>query len=117
MELFCNLCLHAYVAEAEPAQLPVLTIWPERMKALPIERVRHRSLDDFEKLYVGVGPENYGWYQLRLHVAARDIYDGAGVDGLKLLYRTFATQRGELTNRQLAEILEQQVSPEAASLV
>lgn len=117
MELFANLCLHAYVAEAEPAQLPVLTILPERMMSVPIEGVRHRSLDDFERLYVGVGPENYGWYQLRLTAAARDIYDEAGDDALRRLYRTFATQQGKLTDQRLAELLEERVHPVAARVM
>jgi hypothetical protein len=80
MELFCNLCLHAYLAEREPERLPLWTRLPERMLALPADRVRHRSLDDFERLYVGVGPENYCWYQFRLAVAAAEIYDAAGAD-------------------------------------
>jgi hypothetical protein len=78
-ELFVNLCLHAYVAEVEPERLPVLTILPQRMSVLPVERVRHRSLEDFERLHASVGPENYGWYQCRLHAAARNIYDDAGI--------------------------------------
>jgi len=117
MELFANIGLHAYLAEVEPAELPVLTTLPDSMKALSTARVRHRSLEDFERLYVGVGPENYGWYQLRLHAAARELYDDAGVDALKRLYRTFAAQRAELTDRQLAELLEERVHPTAAQVM
>ena len=114
MELFANLCLHTYVAEAEPEQLPVWTVLPERMMELPTDRVRHRSLEDFEKLYAGVGPENYVWYQCGLVVAAKSIYEAAGVDGLRRLYQTFATQQGTLTDQQLAELLEARVHPVAA---
>ncbi len=116
-ELFANLCLHAYVAEAEPAQLPSLTTWPACMKLLPTARVRHHSLEDFERLYVGVGPENYGWYQLRLHAAARDVYDAEGTDALRRMYGTFAAQDGKMTDRRLLEILEARVSPSASRLV
>jgi hypothetical protein len=115
-ELFANLCLHAYVAKVEPAQLPVLSTWPAYMKVLPATRVRHHTLGDFERLYVGVGPENYGWYQLRLHAAARDIYDSEGTDVLRRMYATFAAQGGEMTDRQVLEILEASVSPSASRL-
>lgn len=117
MELFCNLCLHAYVAEIEPERLPLWTMLPERMLALPADRVRHRSLDAFERLYVGVGPENYCWYQFRLAVAARGIYDAAGVDALRRLYRTFAAHENELTDRQLAELLKERVHPTIARVM
>jgi hypothetical protein len=117
MELFANLCLYAYVAEAEPAQLPVLNSWPASMKVLPTARVRHRFLEDFEKLYVGVGPENYGWYQLMLTAAARDIYDAAGTDALRRMYRTFSAQSGEMTEQRLLEILGESVAPSVSRVV
>jgi hypothetical protein len=116
-ELFVNLCLHAYVAEVEPGRLPMLTVFPQRMAALPVKRVRHHSLDDFERLYAGVGPENYGWYQCRLQAAAKNIYDDAGIDALRSLYQTFAALEGAVTDERLGTLLEQQVSPVAAQLM
>jgi len=106
-----------YIAEVEPERLSVLTSFPERMSALSVERVRYRSLDDFERLYAGVGPENYGWYQCKFHAAARDIYDDAGVGALRRLYQTLAAQEDELTNGHLAELLEEQVHPTAARVM
>ena len=43
MELFANLCVHAYLAEKEPERVPLWTVLPERMMSLPANRVRHRS--------------------------------------------------------------------------
>jgi hypothetical protein len=117
MELFCNLCVRAYVSEEEPQHLPLWTMLPERMMALPPEKVRHRSLNDFERLYVGVGAENYCWYQFRLAVAADEIFDAAGVDALRRLYHTFVAQRKGLTDGQLAKLLEHRVSPVAARIM
>lgn len=117
MELFANLCLHTYVAEEEPEQLPVWTTLPERIMDLPVDRVRHRSLEDFERLYSDVGLENYVWYQFGLIVGAKRIYDAAGVDGLRRLYRTFATSETGLADKQLAERLEERVHPVAAQLI
>jgi hypothetical protein len=117
MELFANFCVHAYLAHTEPELVPLWTLLPERMMALPADRVRHRSLDDFERLYVGVGPENYVWYQFRLAVAAREIYDAAGADALRRLYRTFAAHENGLTDRQLAELLAERVHPTVARVI
>ncbi len=116
-ELFCNFCVHAYLAAREPEQVPLWTMLPERMMALPADRVRHRSLDDFERLYVDVGPENYVWYQFRLAVAAGEIYDAAGADALRRLYQLFAAHENELTDRQLAELLKERVHPTAARVM
>jgi hypothetical protein len=115
-EFFCNFCVHAYLAENEPEQMQLWTLLPERMMALPTDKVRYCSLSDFERLYVNVGPENYVWYQFRLAVAARELYDVAGADALRRLYKTFATSEGkkELTDWQLAELLKLQVHPAAA---
>jgi hypothetical protein len=116
-ELFANLCVQAYLADRAPEQLPLWTLLPERMMALPVDRVRHRSLDAFERMYVDVGPENYVWYQFRLAVAAREIYDAAGTDALRRLYRTFVAQENRLTDGQLAELLEAQVHPTVARVM
>ena len=35
----------------------------------------HRSLEDFERLYIRVGIENYGWYQGRFQEIAAAVYD------------------------------------------
>jgi hypothetical protein len=117
MEFFANFCLHAYIIEQAPDLLPMWLTLPERMMALPAERVPHRSLDDFERLYVEVGAENYVWYQFRLVVAIKSIYEAAGVGALRRLYRTFAARGGELTDPQLAKLLEDEVDPAAAQVM
>jgi hypothetical protein len=111
MELFANFCVHAYVAEREPDRVPLWTTLPDRITALPANKVRYRSLDDFERLYVGVGPENYCWYQFGLVVAARNIYDAGGTEALQRMYRTFLDHENELTDRHLAKLLKEQVHP------
>ena len=117
MELFANLCVHAYLAEKEPERVPLWTVLPERMMSLPANRVRHRSLEDFERLYVGVGPENYVWYQFGLAFGASEIYDAAGAGALRRLYRTFETNENELTDGQLAELLRERVHSTVARVM
>lgn len=40
--------------------------FPAAVVAAGHNRLAHHTLEDFERLYVGVGPVNYGWYQCQL---------------------------------------------------
>jgi hypothetical protein len=112
MELFCNLCLHAYTAVQEPDQLTALETLPDMIVSLGHAHHRHHTLEDFERLYTGVGPDNYGWYQCRLHVAARLIYDAGGIAILQRLWSAFSLANGTLSDQELAAQLRADVSPE-----
>jgi hypothetical protein len=58
----------------------------------------YHSLADFDRWYTRVGPENYGWYQCRLHVAAKAVFEVGGVAALQRLWQAFApTSDGQLT--------------------
>ncbi|MCP4574120.1 MAG: hypothetical protein GY838_17300 [bacterium] len=39
----------------------------------------HTTLADFEKLYIGVGGSNYGWYQARFTQQVCRVYEAAGI--------------------------------------
>lgn len=39
---------------------------------------KHRSLSDFEELYVRVGVENYAWYQMVFLERVKEVYDNEG---------------------------------------
>jgi hypothetical protein len=112
MELFVNLALHTYVAEREPESLPQLETFPREFAALGSAGFAHTSVDDFNRLYVDVGPENYGWYQVHLHVGAKRIYDAAGSRALRRMWDAFA-----IDSAQIADRLEHEVDPEAARLL
>lgn len=45
IELFCNLCLHAYVAKEEPAEMERLSTSPEAVTALGYRHLEHINLD------------------------------------------------------------------------
>jgi hypothetical protein len=44
----------------------------------PAATPKYTTLEDFEKLYFGVGPENYGWYQERFHQRIDEMVDVYG---------------------------------------
>lgn len=112
MEFFCNFCLHAYIASIEPEQLPFLETFPQLMTKVDSSRFKYHSLDDFELLYIQVGPENYGWYQTQLHVSAKHVFDTAGIDALKALWQSFL-----MPDSLLLDKLQKQVHPVLANIM
>jgi hypothetical protein len=110
-EFFCNVCLHAYVAEIEPESLPALTIFPRLVAAVSGERLPHRTLDEFERLYVDMPGTNYGWWQCRLQVAAGELFDAAGRRGVQRLWSAF-----RVDDSQLLTTLEEAVHPHLATI-
>lgn len=112
MELFCNLAMHTYLATEEPHQLTSLTTFPQLVVDVGHAHYAHHSLDDFERLYEEVAPENYGWYQCQFLVAARQIYDSGGEEVLQRLWKTFLREREPLSEEELATRLREDVHPE-----
>lgn len=112
MELFVNLCLHAYVATVEPDQIPALETFPQVLSALSPDRFPYHTLVDFEARSERMDPQNYGWYQAQWHVAAQRIYAAGGNAALQRLWQTFV-----LSDRRLAEVLRQDVHPEVARVL
>jgi hypothetical protein len=111
-ELFCNICLHAYVVAVEAERLPALETFPQMVANLGVAELRYRNLDDFERLYTDVGAQNYGWYQCRFHVAAKHIYEAGGVEALQRLWKAFLQADEKPSDEQLAARLREDVHPE-----
>lgn len=110
-ELFCNLCLHVYVAEQEPQELPALECFPAAVAAISPDRFPNPDLRSFEALYNRMPPQNYGWYECRLHVAAKRVYDAGGSAALRLLWDRF-----RLCDADLAGALEE-IEPQLACVL
>ncbi len=56
-------------------------IWKEVCDVL-VEETPHKksSIEDFEKLYVKVGVENYAWYQAVFQLRAVEVYQNSGIE-------------------------------------
>lgn len=50
----------------------------------------HTTLADFESLYLGVGSENYGWYQSRFHQKGVEVYEKTGISFIHALKKSLA---------------------------
>jgi hypothetical protein len=116
-ELFCNIMLHTYVAENEPSNLPALEVFPEMVVAAGPDGYAYTSLADFEKLYDRMDPKNYGWYQCRLHVAGKNIYNEGGKNAFVRLWKALLNTNGKLNDEQLAIYLEKNVGKTTSSVM
>jgi hypothetical protein len=110
-ELFCNLCLHVYVAEHEPGALAALECFPAVLAAVSPDRFPNRDLHTFEALYNRMPPQNYGWYECRLHVAAERVYDAGGTAALRGLWDRFRFSEADLG------VALEEVEPQLASVL
>ena len=117
-ELFVNIMLHTYVAEKQPELLPALEAFPNMVIAGGTADFKYTSLEDFEKLYstLGMGPKNYGWYQCKLHSAAKNIYNAGGKEVLKKLWAALKKHQENMTDESFIKMLNKEVAPEVADV-
>lgn len=115
-ELFVNIMLHTYVAEMKPELLPALQTFPKMIIAGGSQKFKYKNLEDFEKLYatLGMGPENYGWYQCNFHTAAKDIYNSGGKEVLVKLWTGLKSHQEEMTDEAFIKMLQKEVHPAVA---
>lgn len=117
-ELFVNIMLHTYIAEKQPELLPALETFPNMVVGGGTAGYEFTSLEDFERLYatLGMGPKNYGWYQSKLHSAAKDIYNAGGKEVLKKLWKALKVHQEEMTDEAFVEMLEGEVDASVAEV-
>lgn len=117
IELFCNLGLHAFVATHDQDQILKLEVYPQVIVNIGNNHLNHRTLDDFEQLYAGMEPPNFAWYQCKLHVAAKKVYDAAGSEAICRLFKAIVESKAGLSDEQLAKHLRADVHPEVADVL
>lgn len=117
-ELFVNIMLHTYVAEKQAALLPALETFPNMVISGGSAAFQYTSLEDFERLYesLGMGPANYGWYQCKLHAAAKDIYNAGGKSVFNKLWHALKKHQEEMTDEAFVTMLKNEVHPAVANV-
>ena len=117
-ELFVNIMLHTYVAEKQPQLLPALEAFPDMVIAAGASGYTFTTLEDFERLYpsLGMGAKNYGWYQCRLHAAARDIYNSGGSGVMKKLWAALKKYQKEMSDNEFIAMLSKEVDSSVANV-
>jgi hypothetical protein len=86
--------LATYFAYAVLArEMPALAALWDGMTPLPDSfQPRHTSLDDFERLYFGVGPENYFWYQGTFSSKVSEVFAARGLAFLREMREAFPVE-------------------------
>ncbi len=116
-ELFVNIMLHTYIAEKEPRLLSALETFPQMVVAAGSSEYKHTSLADFEKLYDNMDAKNYGWYQCRLHAAAKQVYDAGGAAVLPKLWAALENAGTDLSDEEFIALLQTKVHPSVADVL
>ena len=119
-ELFSNMFLHNYIVNERPELLPALTIFPKMVvNSTNKEALKYSSLSDFEENYGLIAsrfPQNYGWYQCRLHTASENIYDLVGTAAFQKLWNVLKVQTEALDDTALAKLLSEMVDESVANV-
>jgi hypothetical protein len=115
-EFFSNLMLHTYIAENEPENLPALEVFPEMVVASGSSEYAYTSLKNFEELYDNMDGKNYGWYQSKLHFAARNIYNAGGEQVFINLWNALKSANEKMTDEEFADLLNNKVDANVAKI-
>jgi len=118
-ELFSNMMLHTFIAEKHPELLPALTAFPQMVVGSGPTGFQFTTLTELENNYTLIAtkhPQNYGWYQCKLHEAARRIYDQAGKSALTNLWKSLMDTT-PLTDEQLLQMLNDKVHSSVADVM
>lgn len=109
-ELMCNIWLHTFIAEKESETLAALSTLPSvSIQAIDKGRLKYTSLEDFEQHYGEIAqnyPDNYGWFQYRLHTAAATIYNQGGEQSMLNIWNAFLRQKEKLPADSLQRFLQ-----------
>lgn len=86
-ELLASYFAYAFLRQHQPKKAQ---LWDGILQSyLDAVRPQYTSLDDFERLYFGVGPQNYVWYQAKFQEMARRAYDARGLGFLREVRAAF----------------------------
>ena len=103
-------------APSAPRTRPLWQEGAEASRAEPIPT--HVSLEDFNRLYFGVGPDNYGWYQGRFQERVAQVQAKSGLGFIRALKSSGAASESDFAQQlQKLETLEPGFEAWAASLI
>lgn len=86
-ELLATYVAYAFLRQRHPAQAQ---LWEGILQGyVDAVRPRHTSLEDFNRLYFGVGAQNYVWYQARFQEMVRRAYEAKGLHFLREVRAAF----------------------------
>lgn len=95
-EMLATYFAYAHLRAHDPKQAEV---WDGILRAYrDAVRPKYTTLADFDRLYFGVGAQNYIWYQGQFQQMVRRVYEAQGLDFLRAVREAFpAGETGTLT--------------------
>jgi hypothetical protein len=81
----------------------------DRAAAAP--RQKYRTLDDFERLYDAVGPDNYGWFQGKFFERVAQVHKVKGLAFIEEVRRAFPADEVEPLPAEVVIRRLEQISP------
>jgi hypothetical protein len=103
-ELLATYFAYAFIEERHPR---LATTWRIVSQSDSLTVPKHRSLADFERLYLGVGADNYVWYQDRFSERVFAVFATQRLEFLRKVRHAFPRPANEkLTLDQVLERVE-----------
>ncbi len=93
-EFMANYFAYAYMREMRPKWATIPEVNADR-ETLNTPKQKYTTLEDFERLYFGVGPENYGWYQSMFYQRVAQVYDAKGLSFIEEVGKAFPLEEKE----------------------
>jgi hypothetical protein len=92
-EFLASYFAYAFLERAAPRLAPS---WHAMLQAkLESPTPAHTTLDDFERLYIGVGPENYNWYQAVFARQVANVFRERGLGFIRVVQQQFPRTQGD----------------------
>jgi hypothetical protein len=85
-EFLATYFAYAYLRRAQPH---LAELWDGIVQPAPDTRPAHMSLTDFDRLYFGVGPDNYFWYQGTFAARVSEVFAQRGLGFLTAVRDAF----------------------------
>ncbi len=108
-EFLATYFAYAYLKQRQPK---LARLWEAMSRAfLDGIEPKHTTLADFEKLYFGVGLDNYGWYQAEFLLKGTKVYKSEKLKFLKELKTSFPQTEKETVSLETAISRIEKISP------
>ena len=109
-ELFCDYFPYAYLKRYEktsPVDLGLFELVKKIIYFGGYDVVKHRSIEDFERLYWRVGAVNYVWYHGWFIVGVMSLFEMYGEGFIEMVIGLYQSENGfDSTSKQLVTRLD-----------
>ncbi len=108
-EFLATYFAYAYLRQRKPK---LARLWDGMSKAY-VDGIqpKHSALKDFERLYFGVGLDNYGWYQAKFLIKAAQIYESKKLRLLREIRKAFPQSEVEPISLEIGLKRVEKISP------